>query len=123
MRIQLKQHEIEAAIKSYVSGRGIAGTGDIGVAFKAGRKGAGISAEVTIGEDGEQPNTLLPKPGTVEKLLAPRVEAATEGKETVTVDAENGVQNVGTEAGVAQDAEAAKQEDPAPQAEAKSLFN
>jgi hypothetical protein len=49
MQINLKQNEIENALKRYVSHQGINLAGkDISISFTAGRKESGISAEITI---------------------------------------------------------------------------
>jgi len=55
MQINLKQHEIVAALKQYISGQGINLAGkDVKITFTAGRKEAGTSADVVI-EDAEIP--------------------------------------------------------------------
>lgn len=55
MQIQLKQREIEAALKMYVSQQGINLTNKtVEVVFTSGRKDNGISAELTI-EDAAVP--------------------------------------------------------------------
>jgi len=49
MHIQLKQTEIESAIKNYLGEQGIAVTGrDINMVFTSGRKNNGLSVEVVI---------------------------------------------------------------------------
>ena len=56
MRIQLKQNEIEEAIKGFLTRQGIAVTGkDINMLFTSGRKNNGLSVEVVI-EDAVQPS-------------------------------------------------------------------
>ena len=56
MNIQLKQYEIEAALKGYVTQQGINLAGkQVNIAFTAGRKESGISAELVI-EDSELPD-------------------------------------------------------------------
>ena len=56
MNIQLKQNEIEAALKGYVTQQGINLAGkQVNIAFTAGRKESGISAELVI-EDSELPD-------------------------------------------------------------------
>lgn len=53
MQITLKQSEIEVALKNYIVAQGINLTGKtIEVAFTAGRKEAGISAELDINDAG-----------------------------------------------------------------------
>ena len=57
MQIHLKQKEIEAALKLFVAQQGISLTGKtLTVAFTAGRKDTGLSAELTI-EDAVQDST------------------------------------------------------------------
>jgi dihydrodipicolinate reductase len=52
MLITLKQKEIEAALRLYILNRGINLVGkDVTIAFTAGRKEAGLSAEVNIEDD------------------------------------------------------------------------
>jgi len=54
MNIQLDQKEIEAAICTYIEEKGLDISGkNIDIEFKAGRKGAGYSAAVTISPKGE----------------------------------------------------------------------
>ena len=51
MQINLKQNEIELALKNYIAQQGISLYGkEIGITFTAGRKESGISAELTIEE-------------------------------------------------------------------------
>ncbi len=55
MQIQLKQTEIIAALKQYIAGQGINLTGkDVSISFTAGRKEAGIIADLVI-EDSSIP--------------------------------------------------------------------
>ena len=54
MQVTLKQSEIEVALKNYIQAMGINLSGkSIDVAFTAGRKEAGISAELDINETGQ----------------------------------------------------------------------
>lgn len=69
MQVILKQTEIESAIKQYISNQGINLQGkSIEVAFTAGRKESGISAEIAI-EDADDfpvfhnPETKVPSRG------------------------------------------------------------
>lgn len=49
MQIQLKQTEIIAALKQYITGQGINLTGkDVSISFTAGRKESGITADLVI---------------------------------------------------------------------------
>ena len=51
MQVNLKQHEIEAALKNFISQQGISLVGKrVGISFTAGRKETGISADMTIEE-------------------------------------------------------------------------
>lgn len=53
MQIQLKQKEIEAALKMYINRQGIALAGKtVTIDFTAGRKDSGLSADIVI-EDSE----------------------------------------------------------------------
>lgn len=55
MRIHLKQEEIVAALKQYISDKGIdLSAKDVTITFTAGRKNTGLSADMQI-EDGEIP--------------------------------------------------------------------
>ena len=55
MQINLKQSEIEVALKNYVSQQGISlYARDVSITFTAGRKESGISAEISI-EDADIP--------------------------------------------------------------------
>ena len=54
MQIQLKQSEIIAALKQYITGQGISLSGkSVDISFTAGRKEAGITADISI-EDADQ---------------------------------------------------------------------
>lgn len=66
MLITLKQKEIEAALRLYISQRGInlAGKG-VDIAFTAGRKESGVSAEVNI-EDDTVITDIQPPPAVVQ---------------------------------------------------------
>lgn len=49
MQINLKQSEIEVALKNYIAHQGISLSGkDVSISFTAGRKEAGISADISI---------------------------------------------------------------------------
>lgn len=55
MLITLKQHEIVAALRLYVATNGINLSGkSLDVAFTAGRKESGLTAEVSIEDDGSK---------------------------------------------------------------------
>lgn len=55
MQVNLRQTEIESALKQFIVDQGISLYGkDVSIAFTAGRKESGISAEITI-EDADIP--------------------------------------------------------------------
>jgi hypothetical protein len=57
MQIQLRQSEIEAALKQYVTSQGINLKGKkVEIAFTAGRKEAGMSADISIEDLGALPD-------------------------------------------------------------------
>jgi hypothetical protein len=65
MQIALKQKEIEAAIKGFISKQGISLNGkEIKMVFTSGRKDNGISVEIDIEDDGtvkaEEPEETMP---------------------------------------------------------------
>ena len=61
MQVTLKQSEIEVALKNYIQAMGINLAGkSIDVAFTAGRKEAGISAELDINETGQPQVAYVP---------------------------------------------------------------
>lgn len=54
MQIQLKQSEIIAALKQYITGQGISLSGkSVDISFTAGRKEAGITADISIEDAGQ----------------------------------------------------------------------
>lgn len=56
MQIQLKQTEIIAALKQYITGQGISLSGkSVDISFTAGRKEAGITADISIEDAGVIP--------------------------------------------------------------------
>lgn len=56
MQIQLKQTEIIAALKQYIIGQGISLNGkSVDISFTAGRKEAGITADISIEDAGAIP--------------------------------------------------------------------
>lgn len=93
MQITLRQREIEAALKGYVLQQGINLTGKtIAIAFTAGRKESGISAEIDIEEagytgipgysDAEADKVEAPVALTVVKTAFPEIPAPhTEGSD------------------------------------------
>lgn len=80
MQINLNQVEIEQALKNYISDKGISLYGRIvTLAFTAGRKAAGLSAEVNIDED--------PDFSTVMSTLKPSMsEQCCENRVSLTKD-------------------------------------
>lgn len=98
MQITLKQSEIEVALKNYIVAQGINLTGKtIEVAFTAGRKEAGISAELDINDAGTEstsvPSLVLNRP--FEPAVAVNTATAT------PVTAKRNVQPVQSEVPVA----------------------
>ena len=94
MQITLKQSEIEVALKNYIVVQGINLTGKtIEVAFTAGRKEAGISAELDINDAGTEstsvPSLVLNRP--FEPAVAVNTATAT------TVTAKRNVQPIQSE--------------------------
>jgi hypothetical protein len=74
MQIQFKQDDITAALKGYIAGQGISlNNKSFGVAFKAGRKGSGLSAMITIND---VPLMATPVPVEEPKVEAPTVVEA-----------------------------------------------
>ena len=58
MQITLKQTDIEKSLKEYIATQGIRTEGkDVQIVFTAGRRGTGITAELTI-EDSAEPTPL-----------------------------------------------------------------
>lgn len=91
MKIELKQAEITAALAQYISGKGISLTGKaMSVTFTAGRKQSGISAELTIDEDGipdfEEFNISTPIPVAEVVEEAPTPVSAPVDQAPVTED-------------------------------------
>ena len=72
MEIHLKQREIETALKMYISKQGIDLTGkSVVIAFTAGRKDSGLSADVSIEE------TPVSFDVPVQQVIQPEPEAPT----------------------------------------------
>lgn len=60
MQINLKQQEIESALKGYIASQGInLFNKDVNIAFTAGRKGSGLSAEVIIEDAANHANHVV----------------------------------------------------------------
>lgn len=97
MQIQLKQAEIEQAIKQYIGKQGIAVAGkDVAISFTAGRKAAGLMADIIIEDSAEIPGleeadavvvkptlTVVPDCGTTQPTLDPQPAAAPEAVEEI----------------------------------------
>lgn len=85
MQIHLKQLEIEAALRQFISQQGINLTGKVvEIAFTSGRKDNGLSAEVTI-EDGagmslerRSTSTQTKQPTDISNLPPPSSDTAQE---------------------------------------------
>lgn len=72
MQIQLKQAEIEAALRMFISGQGISLAGKaVSVTFTSGRKDNGLSAEMTIEDSTLQPATPSVAPDSTGSLDEP----------------------------------------------------
>lgn len=116
MIINLKQTEIELALRAYVVAQGISLHGkDLSISFTAGRRESGISAEISI-DDVEIPGYTNTVAEEVEVTKAPIISMAPAAAATTTVTPAEEAQPVPQEEG---------QEDAAPVAEAKptvSLF-
>jgi hypothetical protein len=81
MRIQLKQHEIEAAIAGYIASQGISVSNkSVTMDFTSGRKNNGLSVEVVIEDSADK--AVIP-PGPINRDCPP-AEAAPEQAETNT---------------------------------------
>ena len=85
MQIQLKQNEIVAALKQYIASQGINLTGkEVSISFTAGRKEAGITADLVIedagipGFDGTEEEVAKPTLTVVAKPADPELKAAEE---------------------------------------------
>lgn len=77
MQITLKQSEIEIALKNYIQAMGINLAGkSIEVAFTAGRKEAGISAELDINESGASAVAYVAPKITSDSPIQPQATTA-----------------------------------------------
>ena len=93
MQVNLKQTEIEVALKNFIAQQGISLCGkDVSIAFTAGRKESGISAEITIEDtdipgfeeaDAQVPAFLMNTANVVNTV--PAVEVPAEVEPTVTI--------------------------------------
>lgn len=96
MQVQLKQSEIESAITLYLSAKGINTVSkQVNMAFTAGRRGTGLTVEVTIDDPKvpdffeEAPNSLTLVKNEVNEEPSldqeePPINVASEGGSTVT---------------------------------------
>lgn len=95
MIINLKQTEIELALRAYVQAQGISLHGkDLSISFTAGRKEAGISAEISIDDveipgftDSLDADVVCSAPAPVVQLV-PAIAAAVEAEDVPPVQAE-----------------------------------
>ena len=70
MQIQLKQNEIEQALKQYITKQGISlANQNVGISFTAGRKNGGLLADITIDDLGEIPGLSGDAPSEVKPAL------------------------------------------------------
>jgi hypothetical protein len=96
MELNLKQTEIEAALRQYVSGQGFNLTGRaVNITFTSGRTPSGLSALIDIGDVTEVPKS--PTLGTTNRTLEAR--PADLGSGTVTLQ----LQSDGVASGAAAD--------------------
>lgn len=83
MLITLKQHEIVAALRLYVATNGINLSGkSLDVAFTAGRKESGLTAEVSIEDDGSKALDAVQLAPVAPALTGPVTLAAAIATET-----------------------------------------
>jgi hypothetical protein len=87
MQINLKQPEIMAALRAYISNQGISlANKEVTISFTAGRKESGLSAEITIEELPQLPElvgeVVAPKLTVVQQIAVAREDL--ELKEEVT---------------------------------------
>lgn len=88
MQINLKQTEIEAALKGYIAKQGInLKDKEVSISFTAGRKESGISAEVTI-EEAQATSSTFPL-GPEIYIQVEEVEETAETVEATEADEEN----------------------------------
>lgn len=85
MQIQLRQTEIEAALKQYVTKLGVNLQGkSVTIGFTAGRKDSGLSADISIEDSAEFQLDLLPDDDDETRpalsVVPPTVEAAPAAK-------------------------------------------
>lgn len=95
MQIQLKQTEIIAALKQYISGQGINLVGkDVTISFTAGRKEAGVTADLVIedagipGFDGAQEEAAKPALTVVSAVAVKEVIETTVEEKSAPFDTE-----------------------------------
>ncbi len=81
MQINLKQPEIEQALRAYIMAQGISLHGkDLTISFTAGRRESGISAEISI-DDVEIPGYTNDMPTTAPTKAAPVLTLTTAASE------------------------------------------
>ena len=74
MQIQLRQKDIEAALRMYIAAQGIVVAGkDVTIDFTVKRKQGGIIADVTIEDNGDIPGFTDSEPEGDETVAAPRI--------------------------------------------------
>lgn len=96
MQIQLKQNEIVAALKQYIANQGINLAGkDVTISFTAGRKEAGITADLVIedagipGFDGTDDEAAKPSLTVVTPIVKAVEETAVAVEEPVVEEPKN----------------------------------
>ena len=102
MQVILKQRDIEQALKQYIAGQGINIKGKtVNIAFTAGRKETGISAELDIDDiPGYMPAAEFL---TVDAPEVQEAAVAEEASETVTQEVESPFGDAGDAAEVAEE--------------------
>ncbi len=85
MQIQLKQDEIIAALRQYITKQGLSlSAKEVVVSFTAGRSGSGLSADIIILDDVEMPNTIPEGPIKREMETKPVVVQKTKVGDVLT---------------------------------------
>ena len=102
MQVQLKQAEIIAALKQYISGQGISLKGkQVDMVFTAGRKESGISVEISI-DDAGIPDFF--KGESEDPVQAPTATTLSLVKDTASIANDSTEAVIGTTAQAAGDA-------------------
>lgn len=120
MQIQLKQREIEQALKQYIIDQGISLRGkSITIGFTAGRKDGGLTADINIDETDALPDLVSDDENTAQENLAFTSELTTSDDKITVTEASTTVVN-NDDAPLPQAVNLAAAASPAP---TTSLFN